>query len=133
MLNTAREGDPRLEQAQRRIEVTEVRIRDERRKFGAGENGEGNSNYAKTIAEFERLIVDREFAEQAYAVTLSAFDAARAEANRQSRYLAAYITPTLAERSEFPQRPLWIAVVAIFSFLAWAITALVYYALRDRR
>jgi len=131
--DVSRDNDPRLEQARRRISVIEDRIRDERRKFGVGGGAGEDTSYAETIAEFERLAVDREFAEQAYAITLAAFDSARAEANRQSRYLAAYIQPTLAERSEFPNRPLLIAIVALFSFLAWAITTLVFYALRDRR
>ena len=131
--NSTREGDPRLEQARRRIDIIEDRIRQERRKFGVGIGGEGDTSYAETIAGFERLTVDREFAEQAYAAALAAYDSARAEANRQSRYLAAYIRPTLAERSEFPNRPLLIGVVALFSFLIWAIMALSYYALRDRR
>lgn len=132
--STTREGDPRLEQASRRITTIEKRIREERKKFGVGLGGEeGDESYAKTIAEFERLAVDREFAEQAYAATLSAFDAARAEANRQSRYLAAYIKPTKAEKSEFPNRPLLVSIVGFFGFLIWAVSSLVYYALRDRR
>jgi len=64
---------------------------------------------------------------------LLGYDAARAEANRQSLYLAAYIEPTKAERPEFPNRPLIIGIVALFSFLIWAILSLAYYALRDRR
>jgi len=131
--NSTRDGDPRLEQARRRIDIIDERIREERRKFGVGAGGEDNASYAETIAGFERLTVDREFAETAYAASLAAFDAARAEANRQSRYLAAYIRPTLAERSEFPNRPLLIGIVVLFSFLIWAILALSYYALRDRR
>lgn len=129
---TARASDPRVEQAERRIEVIQARIDDERRKFGAAPVGEGEESYASTIGEFERLSVDREFAEQAYIVALSSFDGARAEANRQSRYLAAYIQPTLAERAEFPQRELLLGLVALFSLLLWAITSLVFYALRDR-
>lgn len=129
--NSTRESDPRLIQAQSRIDVIEERVREERQKFGVG-RGEDES-YAQTIAEFERLAVDREFAEQGYAAALANFDAARAEANRQSRYLAAYITPTLAQRSEFPNHPLTIGVVGLFAFLTWAIAALAYYALRDRR
>lgn len=131
--NSTRDGDPRLEQARRRIDIIEDRIRQERRKFGVGAGGNNDASYAETIAGFERLTVDREFAEQAYAAALAAFDGARAEANRQSRYLAAYIQPTLAERPEFPNRPLLIGVVSLFSFLIWAILALSYYALRDRR
>ncbi len=131
LTSTVRDGDPRLEQAQLRIQVIEDRLADERRKFGVG--GPGDTSYAKTIAEFERLTVEREFAEQAYAVTLSNFNGASAEANRKSRYLAAYIRPTLAQKAEFPQRILIIAVVGLFSFLLWAIAALVYYSLHDRR
>lgn len=130
---STREGDPRIDQAQSRVDVIEARIAEERRKFGTGGLEEGDESYATTIAEFERLAVDREFAEQSYAASLGAFDVALADANRQSRYLAAYIRPTLAERAEFPQRPLIVALVALFAFLTWAITALVYYALRDRR
>jgi capsular polysaccharide transport system permease protein len=133
LYDSTREGDPRLEQASRRINVIEGRIREERRKFGVGGGDTQDESYAETIAEFERLAVDRQFAEQAYSATQSAFDAARAEANRQSRYLATYIEPTLAERSEFPNQTLVVGIVALFGFLIWAIAALVFYALRDRR
>jgi capsular polysaccharide transport system permease protein len=125
-------SDPRLEQAQARIDVIEARIVEEREKFGAG-GGPGGTSLASTVAEFESLTVDREFAETAYLAALQAYDVARAGANRQSRYLAAYIRPTSAEASEYPQRPLLIGLVALFAFLIWAILSLVFYALRDRR
>lgn len=133
LVDIAREGDPRLEQAQRRIDVIEIRINAERKKFGVGGQGPGGAEFATTIADFERLTVDREFAQAAYAASLSARDAAVAEANRQSRYLATYIKPTLAQKSEFPQREILIGIIGLFSFLTWAIFSLVYYSLRDRR
>lgn len=135
LLNTStRSSDPRIEQMQRRVDVIEARINEERRKFGVGTSDSGDeTSYATTIAEFERLTIDREFAEQAYGLALSSFDSARAEANRQSRYLAAYISPTLAESAEYPQRPLIIFIVGLFSVLLWAIGSLSYYAVRDRR
>lgn len=133
LADIARNGDPRLEQAQRRLDVIEARISAERQKFGVGGQGPGGVEYATTIAEFERLTVDRHFAEAAYAASLSARDASVAEANRQSRYLATYIKPTLAQKSEFPQRPILLAVMGLFSGLVWAVFILMYYALRDRR
>lgn len=133
LADIARDGDPRLEQAQRRLEVIEARINAERQKFGVGGQGPGGVEFATTIADFERLTVDREFAEAAYAAALSARDASVAEANRQSRYLATYIKPTLAQQSEFPQRIILLGVIGLFSCLVWAIFTLVYYALRDRR
>ena len=129
---TANNTDPRLEQARRRLEVIEALIAAERQKFGNG-GGDNGVEYAQTISDFERLTVEREYAETAYAATLSALDAARAAANRQSLYLAAYITPTLAEKSEYPQRGLIVSLIALFSVLIWSIACLIYYALRDRR
>jgi capsular polysaccharide transport system permease protein len=131
--DTARENDPRVEQASRRLEVIEARIADERQKFGVGGGTAGGVEYATTISEFERLTVDREFAERGYEAALATLDAARAEANRQSRYLAAYITPTRAEKSQYPQRGFIFALVAVFSFLIWAILTLAYYAFQDRK
>lgn len=126
------ESDPRAVQAQRRIDVIRARISQEREKFGVDGQGPAGESYATTISEFERLSVEREFAETAYTAALAAYDAARAEADRQSRYLATYIQPTLSERSQFPQREMLIGIVALFGFLAWAISSLVYYSLRDR-
>ncbi|NAZ38178.1 sugar transporter [Rubellimicrobium sp. CFH 75288] len=130
---TAPATDPRVTQAEARIQVIEARIEEERRKFGPGAAGAGGRSLAATVAEFERLSVDREYAEATYTAALSAYDLARAEANRRSRYLAAYVRPTLAERAEYPQRLLLIGLVTLFSFLAWAIGSLAIYALRDRR
>jgi len=63
------------------------------------------------IAEFERLLSEREFSEQKYVTALSNLNVAQTEAQRQSRYLAAYVGPTLAESPERPQRllcsPCW--------------------------
>lgn len=129
----ARTDDPRVEQARRRLDVIAARIAEERKKFGAGGVGPGGGDYATTISEFERLTVDREFAERAYAAAFSAMDGARAEASRQSRYLAAYIRPTLAQQAEYPQRALLLGLVALFTFLTWGILTLIFYALRDRK
>ena len=130
---TTPEGFPRLVQAERRIEVIERRIAEEREKLGIGESGTGGDAMANLVGEYEILTVDREFAEQSYTGALAAYDAALAEARRQSRYLAAHVRPTLSERSEFPQRAMLWATVTLFLALAWSIVVLVAYALRDRR
>jgi len=129
----ARPNDPRIAQAERRIEVIEKRIVEERRKFGEGGQGPGGGDYATLVAEFERLSVDREFAEQSYRGALAAYDAALAEAQRQSRYLAAHIQPTRAERSDFPRRWTLLGLTGFFLLMTWAIGVLIYYSVRDRR
>jgi capsular polysaccharide transport system permease protein len=129
---TTQTTDPRVSQAERRIAVIQGRIAEERRKFGAGGQGPGGADYATVFSEFERLGVDLDFAQRTYTAALTAYDAARAEADRQSRYLAAFIRPTAAERSDYPRRPAILGLVALFGFLAWAVASLVFYSLRDR-
>lgn len=139
---TTSANDPRIVQAERRIEVIEARIREERNKLGIGGSilpgqqegaGELGNAFANLVGEFERLIVDQQFAEQSYAAARSTFDAAVSESRRQSRYLAAHVRPTLPERAVQPERFTLLALVALFSFLVWAMLTLAYYALKDRR
>ena len=130
---TTRENDPRIAKVNRRIEVIEGRITEERRKFGVGGEGPGGEDYATLVAEFERLTVDREFAEEAYKNALSAYDGALAEAQRKSRYLAAHIEPTLAETAAYPQRWVLTGLAGLFLLLGWSILVLIYYSIRDRR
>ena len=128
---TTRDDDPRITQAERRISVIENRIEAERAVLGT--SGPGHVAFADLVGEYERLQVDREFAEQAYTTALAAFDGARNDARRQSRYLAAHVRPTLAETSEYPNRPMKLTTIAIFAFLIWSVVVLVAYSLRDRR
>jgi len=132
---TTRENDPRIAQAERRIRVIEDRIAEERKKlgFGGGAAGEDADAFATLVGEYERLAVDREFAEQAYQAALAAYDAAQAEARRQSRYLAAHVRPTLSERAGYPQRGTILGIVALLLVLVWSILVLVAYSIRDRR
>ena len=130
--DTTRESDPRIAQAKRRIDVIEARISSERGNLGLGEEGESGEAFANLVGEYEGLIVDREFAETAYTASLAAHDSALAEVRKQSRYLAAHVKPTLAERAEFPKREKILMLIALFCFFSWAILCLVYYSLRDR-
>jgi len=131
---TASPNDPRVTKAKRQIDVIRERIAIERQTFASDstETGAVGEDYPSLIAEFERLSVDREFAEETYRVALAALDQARDNAARQSRYLAVYIRPTLAEDSEFPQRFVLTGLAALLLLLTWSILTLIYYSIRDR-
>ena len=130
---STRASDPRITQAERRIEVIQARIEDERRKLGVGGGSGAGEDYATLLAEFERLAVDREFAEQAYTAALATYDQALAEARRKSRYLVAYIRPTLAEASKYPKTIELLAITGFVLTAIWGIGVLIYYSVRDRR
>ena len=130
----ANESDPRAVQSKLRIEAIRKRIAEERRKLGGGADMQGDGgDYASIVTEFEKLTVDREFAEQKYTTALSNFDTAQAEARRQTRYLAAFEQPTLPESAEYPRRWLILGLTVLFLTVGWSILVLIYYSLRDRR
>ena len=132
LMQTAREGDPRLIQARRRMEVIEQHLADERERFSSTD-GTVNGAYANLIGDFERLSVDKQFAEQSYLSALAALDLATADASRKSRYLAAYIEPTLAETPEYPKRLIILITLVGFLVGIWVVATMVYYSIRDRR
>lgn len=129
--SNAQPSDPRIEQAELLIKIIREQITDERQKLGS-QTASGEV-LSELVGQFESLAVDREFAERTYTATLAAYDTARAEATRQSRYLAAYVKPTLAQEAEYPERQKLLLILSGFVLLLWTIGVLIYYSLRDRR
>ena len=135
LLDNAREDDPRAEQARRRIAVIEALIDKERQKFGMGNLPQvaGEKDYSTLVGEFERLAVDLEYAQKSYLAAQTIRDAAQAEAQRQSRYLATYAKPNLPQTAEYPRRAELAAVSGTVLLLLWSVGILIYFSLRDRR
>ena len=131
MLSTyAAEGDQRMIQANRRIDAITERIDQERATLGV-EGVEGS--LPDVLSSYEELRVDLEFANTAYTQALAGVAAAKAEAGRQSRYLAPHIQPTLAETSLYPRRAILAGLTLLFLSLGWGVAMLVYYNVRDNR
>jgi len=133
MENTAIEDDPRVSQATTRIKVIRERIAQERATVTSGTATINGQDYPTLLAEYESLLVDREVAEETYRVALTALDLARDSANRQSRYLAIYVSPTLAQTAEYPRRITILGLAALFLVLGWSILMLIYYSVRDSK
>ncbi len=137
--------DPRVQQAEARVGVIEARMDQERAKLGLGRPATGidsdapegtalpGTAFADLVGEYESLAVDLEFGQQAYVAALASYDGALAESRQQTRYLAAHVEPTLAERADYPRRWTLTLLTGFFAMLAWAMLTLGAYALRDRR
>ncbi|GHE01585.1 hypothetical protein GCM10008024_17460 [Allgaiera indica] len=128
-----KKGDLRISQSERRIALIRQRMEEERDRFSANGKGPSGENYAQLVSEYERLSADQDFAQRAYTSALAAYDMALSQAQQQSRYLAAYIRPTLADSPQYPRRSMLLNMLAAFLVLGWAVAALIYYSVRDRR
>ncbi|WP_172684833.1 sugar transporter [Phaeobacter sp. 11ANDIMAR09] len=131
---TVNASDPRIEKFQRRIEVIRQRIASEGQTYASARTTTGavGEDYPLLLAEYESLMIDQQFAEETYRVALAALDVAKAKAARQSRYLAVYIQPTKAEKSEYPRRFVLLGLTALLLLLLWSTLVLIYYSVRDR-
>ena len=132
LAKTTQIGDPRIVQAELKVSVIRARIAQERKKLSSADDSDENT-YTILIARYEGLIVDREFAEKFYLSALQSYDSARADAQRKSRYLAAYVKPTLAESAQYPQHGTILSIIAFFALLIWSIVVMVGYSIKDRR
>ncbi|MBP1806632.1 capsule biosynthesis protein [Rubellimicrobium aerolatum] len=91
------------------------------------------SDYADLVAVYEGLFVDQEFAQRSYLASLANYESSLNQGRQQTRYLAPHVEPTLAERSDFPERWSSTLLIGLFAFLSWMVLTLAGYALRDRR
>ena len=86
---------------------------------------------AETLAEYQSLDLERQFADKQYAEALALRNQAYLTAQNQLSYLALFAAPTLAQASLYPNRPRSIAAVVLAAAAAWFVGMLVVYALRD--
>lgn len=115
------------------IAALERQLEEERSKLGRVEQGKGTTTQSigSLAANYEELVVDREFAEKSYLSALASLERARIEADRQQRYLAAFVRPTLPQEALYPKRILNICSVLGISLVLWALGVLITYAVRD--
>lgn len=125
---TTREDDPRLTQLRRRVAAIEGRLEEERQALA----GSANSGMVEIVGRFEALLVEREFAEQAFVSAAAAFDVARADAGRRTKYLAVHIEPTLSDTALYPRSWVIIPIAFALLLLSWAVAIMVAYSIRDR-
>ena len=132
LLGSTRPDDPRIATSQARIDAIQSRITQEREKLGDSSHS-GQSDLSTVVGEYEVLLADREFAEQAFAAARATYDTAQAEARRKSRYLVAHVPPTLAESSQYPKRFQILFLAFCACTMVWLVGVLTIYAMADRR
>lgn len=84
-----------------------------------------------SLADFEAAMVEKEFSQKAYQGAMANLEAARADADRQHRYLAVIATPSSPDQSTYPHRVRSILTAFLLSFLLMGVGSLVSAAIRE--
>jgi capsular polysaccharide transport system permease protein len=91
----------------------------------SGITGKDIAAATRLLSQFDKLNLEREFSEKAYRASLTTLENARVEANRQSRYLEAFVRPQLPQEPRYPNRPVMMLIVAACSLGVWLLAMLV--------
>ena len=83
------------------------------------------------VGTYEEMAVDLEFLQRAYLSALVTLEAARLEADRQQRYVATFIAPTLPETAAYPLKVRTGLIVFVFSLMLWGIATMTVYIVRE--
>jgi len=88
-------------------------------------------NVAEVLNKFEELTVEQGFATQAYTTALAAFETAIAEAQKQERYFATFVSPTRPEIALYPLRWLDSFIAFLVLLAVWLVSQFLYRSFRD--
>ncbi|MEZ5541723.1 MAG: hypothetical protein R3F42_06740 [Pseudomonadota bacterium] len=122
-----RADSPRAKALQNRIDSLNEQIARENRRLTNPED----DSLSSTIAGFEPLLMEKEFATKAYESALASLEVARTEAARQHRYLATIVSPSVPDQATHPQRLVKIITVVLGVMLAFGIGSLLIAAIRE--
>lgn len=84
-----------------------------------------------SLVDFEAAMVEKEFAQKAYESAMATLEIARADADRQHRYVAVVASPSRPDRSTYPHRLRSVLTAFIVSFLMFGIGSLSLAAVRE--
>ncbi|MGK7868967.1 capsule biosynthesis protein [Falsiroseomonas sp. E2-1-a20] len=117
-----RADNPQIQVLNNRIAALSAQIVTERARRTSG-----NETLTQQLSGYERLTLEREFAERVYASAIASLEGARADAQRQQVFLMRVVEPNLPERSTFPKAFFNImtlfVILTVFFAIGWLIMA----------
>lgn len=121
-INATSPNSPQLAALQAKANSLKSQVAAERSRIASSSTG-----LADKLAQYERLVLDQEFAKQSLSKAVAALDAAQQEARRQQLYLDRVVEPSLPDYAAMPQRARLIVTTLAFNILllllGWLITS----------
>ena len=118
--------NPQIPSLQSRVKAIEKAISDE----NARVLGRAGGLVSKSPA-FDRLVLDKAFADRQLAAALAALDQARSEAQRKQLYLERLVQPHLPDNAVEPRRVRSVVTVFVLGLVAWGVLSLVVAGVRE--
>ena len=119
---------PQLRAANERVKAISAQVAGEsRRMVDPAKPGGLNSAFS----EFEAAMVEKEFAQKAYESSMASLEMARADADRQHRYVAIIAAPSKPDEATYPHRFRSVLTSFLVCFLLWGTITMMTAAVRE--
>jgi capsular polysaccharide transport system permease protein len=122
------DGAPQVLAAQEKVKSLSAQVAGESRKLVDPSKPNGLNT---SLADFEVAMVEKEFAQKAYESAMATLEVARADADRQHRYVAVIAAPSLPDESTYPHRIRSVLAAFLVSFLLWGVLTMMTAAVRE--
>ena len=121
-----RYDNPQLGLVRNRIAALESQIANERQRLTSGEQ-----SAPQTLAGYERLLLEREFADRQLASAVASLESARVNVARQQLYLAPVTQPHTAESAQYPKATFIVGSVFAVLMVVYGIASLIFAGFRE--
>lgn len=120
--------NPQIPVLQKRQESLQAEIDAETNKVAGGER-----SLANKAAEYQRLALEREFADKQLASAMASLETARNEAQRKQLYLERIVQPSKPDIANEPRRLRNILATLILGFLSWGIASMLIAGIKEHQ
>ncbi len=93
--------------------------------------GKGDASIVSKSPVFDRLVLERAFADRQLSTALASLEQARSEAQRKQLYLERLVQPNLADNALEPRRLRSILMVFLAGLILWGVVSLVLASIRE--
>jgi capsular polysaccharide transport system permease protein len=121
-----RTDNPQIGVLRNRVAALTQQIAEERRRLTSG-----GETVLDALAAYERLMLERDFADRQLASATASLEQARVEAQRQQVYLNRIVQPNLAEHPLYPRKLFNVAAVFFGLAVAYGISWLILAGIRE--
>ena len=90
-----------------------------------------SGSFTTQSSGYDRLLLEKTFAERQLATSLASLETARNEAQRQQLYLETLVQPNLPDKAIEPRRGRTVAMVFLLGLVVWGVLSLVVASVRE--
>lgn len=127
-----RDDSPQMIAIKARINALNEQLKQEKARLVGKGTSDAPETYNQVLAAYEQILIEEEFAREAFSSATTALEAARVTAARQTSYIVDFVPPLLPDEAGEPEVGMAVLTTFLVSLLAFALGGLLVTAIREQ-